>query len=318
MGSGTPCIRIILYLDEHVVAHHDTKAPCPPLSFLFPFPALYLFRVPKRMCRTCYGEHHQPCVWNSTRHASAPHSQNSFDATPTNVARRQPSFSRSSWKNSLAAAAEEERQQAAEARGSGYYSLHAVIGQGSFGRIHLTSWRTEEEQSALLSSPPPVSSSSIERRSTDPARATRPCRGAGRSRTESAGSIREISTLPSYASDGRLGSPDRRGNPGRQTSSNDAALNVAGLGRAGSRRGDGPSLPSHSRRHSENSETLDTRCYEPERMFDDEREWVGNERWEDGHGEEEPDPRLRALKSVCKRKVTEKGLVRHVETVSHC
>lgn len=26
--------------------------------------------------------------------------------------------------------------------------------------------------------------------------------------------------------------------------------------------------------------------------------------------------RLRALKSVCKRKVTEKGLVRHMETVS--
>ncbi|CAN0097671.1 unnamed protein product [Scytosiphon promiscuus] len=47
-----------------------------------------------------------------------------------------------SWKASDGAdKAEQERYDAAEARGYGLYSLHALIGQGTFGRIHLASWQ---------------------------------------------------------------------------------------------------------------------------------------------------------------------------------
>ncbi|CAN0510532.1 unnamed protein product, partial [Ectocarpus sp. 12 AP-2014] len=44
-----------------------------------------------------------------------------------------------SWKTDDAA--EQGRYDAAEERGYGLYSLHAVLGQGTFGRIHLASWR---------------------------------------------------------------------------------------------------------------------------------------------------------------------------------
>ncbi|CAM9595435.1 unnamed protein product, partial [Ectocarpus fasciculatus] len=44
-----------------------------------------------------------------------------------------------SWKADDAA--EQGRYDAAEARGYGLYSLHAVLGQGTFGRIHLASWQ---------------------------------------------------------------------------------------------------------------------------------------------------------------------------------
>lgn len=69
------------------------------------------------------------------------------------------------------------------------------------------------------------------------------------------------------------------------------------------------------RRHRDSSSTVRSRsALYPASAFGID----GNEGWAGWAGEGGgAQLRLRALKSVCKRKVTEKGLARHMETVSH-
>lgn len=167
-----------------------------------------------------------------------------------------------SWK--IAAAAEHERHDAAEARGHGVYSLHAVLGQGSFGRIHLASWRGEGDDSW-------ASCSSTESKNE--------CDGSFGThthlRTASAGSFGKA-CFQTEAEFGQTRGDTTAGQLQRQQGTTAARERHRDRPAAAQPRGD--------------------------------QEGVG-----EGWGLE---PRLRALKSVCKRKVTEKGLVRHIETVS--
>lgn len=167
---------------------------------------------------------------------------------------------------SAATEVEEQDNVEAEARGEGTYSLHAVLGQGSFGRIHLASWRRKCDTAAGFGLTEESSGSSNDANSCEP----RPGQfGANYPSTCEAGQAAAAAARAAYA--------------------------VCPVAPAGGEFG------------------LLSGTQQCERCILLEEEGVGG-------GErrvlEAGAPRLRALKSVCKRKVTEKGLVRHMETVS--
>lgn len=180
----------------------------------------------------------------------------------------------------LALAAERECDDAAEAMGQGMYSLHAVIGQGSFGRIHLASWRREDTEG--LDGGPEAE-----------------IRGGGHFRDEAAaapsseGGYREVS-LSTVAAGIR------------------EALGAGGVGDA---------LGARTRafwwrrrqRGFDSPGALSISCHGFANTREEECDGAGGDGVEVGGPGQ---PRLRALKSICKRKVTEKGLARHIQTVS--
>lgn len=163
---------------------------------------------------------------------------------------------------------EEQDNAEAEARGEGTYSLHAVLGQGSFGRIHLASWRRKCDAAS----------------------------GFGLTE-ESSGSTNDANSCE--ARPGQFGAnyPSKcaAGQAAVAAAAARAAYAVCPVAPAGGGYG---LLPGTQQ------------C---ERCILLEEEGVGGG---DRKVLEAGAPRLRALKSVCKRKVTEKGLVRHMETVS--
>ncbi|CAN0432802.1 unnamed protein product, partial [Ectocarpus sp. 12 AP-2014] len=212
-----------------------------------------------------------------------------------------------SWKTD--GAAEQGRYDAAEARGYGLYSLHAVLGQGTFGRIHLASWRHRGGGLAAAASSPAsledrpssrgggggaagagVGAGEIRARRTTPRARYRISRAAA-----AAGEGLASEALPvGFSGAAAAGAGTRRAD-GHRTSRSIRYL--AGSGRpAGCNNNNGGSGGRSDTRHRS--------------LFSEDGEvWTGP-RGEGGGAR----LRLRALKSVCKRKVTEKGLVRHVET----
>lgn len=178
----------------------------------------------------------------------------------------------------LALAAERERDDAAEAMGQGMYSLHAVIGQGSFGRIHLASWRREDTEG--LDGGPEAE-----------------IRGYGRFRDEAAaapsseGGYREVSLTTVAA-----GIREALGMGGNEDT---LGARTRGFWWRRQREFDSPG-------------GLSTSCHGFPSTWEEEFEGAGDGVKVGGSGQ----PRLRALKSICKRKVTEKGLARHIQTVS--
>lgn len=183
-----------------------------------------------------------------------------------------------SWKSF--AAAEDERFDAAEAQGYGVYSLHAVLGQGSFGRIHLVSWQRGVDVSAVSRSLQGLNVADDD----GGGRPTLPTTGCPGSFGEGS-----LSALAAELQ-GALGGGAPEGWRGKRAASQEWHHSVS------------PS--ARHRRGCRSSGSVDVPPYASEEEEGSSGE-VGLQR-----------PRLRALKSVCKRKVTEKGLVRHMETVS--
>lgn len=169
---------------------------------------------------------------------------------------------------SATAEVEEQETSQAEARGEGTYSLHAVLGQGSFGRIHLASWRRKYD-------------AAVEFGPTD----------------ESSGLVNNANSCE--ARPGQFGETS----PSTCAAGQDVMAAAAARGACAVC----PDTPAGGGFGLLPGTQQCERCI----LLEEEGE-RGRERGVVGAGA----PRLRALKSVCKRKVTEKGLVRHMETVS--
>lgn len=166
------------------------------------------------------------------------------------------------------------------------------MGQGSFGRIHLTSWQREEAQPAVFSIETPNDRDDARENPT----LSRNFRREG---------VWEASLSAAVPGGGVSGTLARGSERSRQQ------------GRLATMRGEMPRNLQASL-HRKTSSSSSSRKLEARRCCDQGRVSGGggeglNREWERLGSNE---PRLRALKSVCKRKVTEKGLVRHVETVS--
>lgn len=213
-----------------------------------------------------------------------------------------------SWQASHAA--EQERYDAAEARGYGLYALHAVIGQGTFGRIHLASWqhRGGGVDSAAPSTAAPAAATSSRSLSTEGSSSRA---GGGAGGRPSAGGL-----------EGEGGTGAREsGHPSSYYAGADSTTTAELSGQASSHlsgalaMGAGAAAaagPRATRRHRDSRTVRSRSALYPAAAMG----ISGNEEWA-GYGERGgAQLRLRALKSVCKRKVTEKGLVRHMETVS--
>lgn len=191
------------------------------------------------------------------------------------------------------AAAREERYDALEARGYGAYSLHAVLGQGSFGRIHLASWRKEGDHPASLAG-------GSDNPSGEVGPGYRARLGGADYSSINGGEISCSAVTPGLrgADGGRPGGrrqrPPAGGGGGVVVRDSGSSGGSAGVDYAGGRR----------RFSLDERRRCDGGCVMEEEGWG----WDGRER--------ALEPRLRALKSVCKRKLTEKGLVRHMETVS--
>eukprot|EP00752_Nemacystus_decipiens_P011872 g10529.t1 len=210
-----------------------------------------------------------------------------------------------SWQASRAA--ERERYDAAEARGYGLYALHAVIGQGTFGRIHLASWQHKggvvDSAAPSTATGPPVTETSTGSLSAEGGSSSS---GGGGGDGGSAGGM---------PFEGRIGGAE--GKDARESchtrSSSRASTSTAaifpqdscssgafgvGMGAIAPRRCRGSTISTRSLLYPAAAFGID-----------------GNEGWAGWAGEGGGSQlRLRALKSVCKRKVTEKGLARHMET----
>lgn len=209
----------------------------------------------------------------------------------------------------------------AEARGRGTYFLHAVLGQGSFGRIHLASWRNSGE-APLVASPIYTGQMSTSnaathnkagdarvitvnsRQSTQVsyARVARPCHGRISSNSSDTVTFVEECTVALMA---MLGTTRARVR-GRQRGLISQQQRVPPL----------PPPPPPMMGHRVMIPAAfgggnEGAGYPPTTI-----ESIGDSAdqspWDDDWG----GSRLRAVKSVCKRKLTEKGLCRHMETVS--
>lgn len=196
-----------------------------------------------------------------------------------------------------------------ESRGRGCYSLHAVIGQGSFGRIHLASWRRFGDTNGVVNST------------------------HNNNRNRNVGSSGGNPTLISLLAgrrqhqqqySGSVTTPPTGISP--QGSSEMAELGASfGLRAYGYVRQRQPSpMRAWNLRIPVSPSTFvkprvdGAEPAESDRSLsagEGRRERIGLTEggWRDsGDGES---IRLRAVKSVCKRKITEKGLMHHMETV---
>lgn len=207
---------------------------------------------------------------------------------------------------------------ASEAKGRGTYSLHAVLGQGSFGRIHLASWRASGEGPLRGGGGHPVPAP----------RAFAPCKGANRAgaavgpRRQQTASQRPRRATPSSVSRvaGRVSLLDSLGMTSFVEDCSGALLAVLGETRLRHRLGNPsqtpqleallpPSPPSPRPPLAGPSEGDEGGGFP-------QRSGVFDARAGDAWRWDPPAPRrLCAIKSVCKRKVTEKGLSHHMETV---
>ncbi|CAM9833819.1 unnamed protein product [Ectocarpus sp. 4 AP-2014] len=219
-----------------------------------------------------------------------------------------------SWK--IDDAADQGRYDAAEARGYGLYSLHAVLGQGTFGRIHLASWRHRGGELAAAASSP----ASLEDRpsSLEDRPSSRGGDGGAAGAGVGAGETRERRTTPRARL--RIFRAAASAGEGSASEALPVGFRGAAAAGAGTRRADGHRTSrsirylagsGRSAGRSNNNVSSGGRSDTRHRsLFSEDGEvWTG---WAgEGGGAR---LRLRALKSVCKRKVTEKGLVRHMET----
>lgn len=222
-----------------------------------------------------------------------------------------------SWKASQAA--QQERYDAAEARGYGLYSLHAVIGQGTFGRIHLASWqhRGGGVDSTATSSAAPAAAAASLSRALSSGGSSLGASGGGHSGGGAGGRAAEGERdrfRPNSSSPGSTNSMTATSLAQGPSSRSEASTPRGFRGGAAG----GGAGPRATGRHRISSSTGSVRSLfgsnggeALQALFaEDDGCWDGEG---DGGGGQ---LRLRALKSVCKRKVTEKGLARHMETVS--
>ncbi len=226
-----------------------------------------------------------------------------------------------SWKASQRA--QQERYDAAEARGYGLYSLHAVIGQGTFGRIHLASWQHRGrgvDSTAASSAAPAAAAASFSRSLSSGGSSSSATGGGGGSGSDARGRAAEgerESCRPSSSSPGSTNSVSATSLAHGTSSRSEASTPRGSRGAVGGVAGAGAGTRATGRHRissstgsvrslfgSNGGEALQSLFAEDDGCWDGEGEGEGGQL------------RLRALKSVCKRKVTEKGLVRHMETVS--
>ena len=208
-----------------------------------------------------------------------------------------------SWHASRAA--EQERYDAAEARGYGLYALHAVIGQGTFGRIHLASWQHKGGGLGVDSADPSAASPAAET-STGSLSAE-----GGASSVSGGGGGGGAGGMPLGGGEGKGARESCHSRSSSCASTTTAAILAQDSPSSGAFAvGTGARAP---RRRRYSSTISSSSILYPAAAFGID----GSEGWVEWAGEGGgAQLRLRALKSVCKRKVTEKGLVRHMETVS--
>lgn len=175
-----------------------------------------------------------------------------------------------------------------ENRGRGCYSLHAVLGQGSFGRIHLASWRGFEDANGGVvdGTPTPRFHDVI----TSSSRPLNHHTNRNRNGSSTDGNSTLGSLLSGRRRRQRQPSPTRTWNLRIPLSPSTFVKPHVG--------GDEPAKSDSSRSAGEGR---------------GERVGSVDGSWKDSGGGESI--RLRAVKSVCKRKITEKGLMNHMETV---
>lgn len=232
-------------------------------------------------------------------------------------------------------------READEARGQGTYLLHAVLGQGSFGRIHLASWREDDGGSRH-------SGETRRRRRNGEAVPRRSNVSNDRGDLNSGWGTRTTNSRFRHDDAGAvsLAISDRK--------FHDDSFSMTGFGASVAEFGQTVRHWARSYVHPRPlpSQSAKSTCVEqhsgaerphasfhPAWHFADKLgpgdeaagssgSWrvaggkprvngdEGNDDWSDGDEEEDSGSLwLRVLKSVCKRKVTEKGLTRHMETV---
>lgn len=224
-------------------------------------------------------------------------------------------------------------RDAEESRGRGTYSLHAVLGQGSFGRIHLASWRGNDYASDVVRDTPaarPRDFLTSSKRRPD----SRNERYANDNNLASFGELhtsltsfltgqaqhRHVDDAGAGASSATSAS---RTLPRGSLKMEEFGARFSSQGRSYIRqRQPSPRHPENPSFHRPTPKILEPfgagdEAAERSRPLDVGEGCEAGIVLEDtGEVADTGDPiRLRALKSVCKRKVTEKGLIHHMETV---